>query len=358
VAVHPAPKTSSDPALSTAEPTFALRASQPFYDLLASRGLLPGWLVESIMRSDPDDRIALKTALQMLDDAVAMTGDPELGLHAALRVALDAPLLEYVTSSCATIRESLETFARYVMLVNDALDVRLACDGERATLEFRCPVPMSRAAVDFGIASMHLARVRREPAHLARDAEEICFEHPEPESIELYRKVFGASRLRFGAPLNGVVFPAAWLDLPLDGADPRLHELLLRTVEDQMTDLSSRQRLTQRVRALLRDGIAQGDSTAERIADRLRISRRTLSRRLEQEGTSFKTLLDQTRCSLSLRYLLADRLTVTEIATRLGFSEPASFYKAFRRWFGTTPTQYLHRIALDFAPARRSSVDG
>jgi AraC-like DNA-binding protein len=352
VTVRPAPRSSSDPALAVEEPTFAIRASQPFYELLAGRGLLSGWLAESYKRGDPDDRMPLRTALQMLDDAVAMSGDPDLGLHAALRVALDAPLLTYVMASCPTIRASFEMFARYVRLVNDALEVRLECSGDRAMLCFLSTVEMSRAAVDFGIASLHLARMRREPAGLDRSAEEICFSYAEPASTELYRKVFGAAQLRFDAPNSGIVFPSAWLDLPMSNPDPKLHELLLRTAEEQLSALPSRQRLGQRVRALLLEGIAHGDSKAERIADRLGMSRRTLSRRLEQEGTSFKTLLDEMRCSLTLRYLLADQLAAAEIATRLGFSEPASFYKAFRRWFGTTPTQYLHRRALPEAAPR------
>ncbi len=342
MAVRPVSR-SSAPAHAAAEPTFRLRTGHSFFQILASQGVLPDWLVESYAQADPDDRIALRTALRMLDDAVAMAGDPDLGLHAALWMAPETPLLEYVTSSCATVRESLETFARYVMLVNDALDVRLERVGDRAALEFRSSVPMSRAAVDFGIASVHLARVRREPASLDRQLEEIWFVHEEPAKRDVYREVFGASRLRFGAPVNCLVFPASWLEVPLQSADPKLHELLVRTVEEQVTDLASRQGLSQRVRALLFDGVPRGDSSAESTAGRLGISRRTLSRRLEQEGTTFKILLDQTRCSLTLRYLLADRLHVAEIAAKLGFAEPASFYKAFRRWFGTTPGEYLHR---------------
>jgi AraC-like DNA-binding protein len=342
VAVRPVPRSSAS-AHAVAEPTVRLRAGQSFFQLLSSQGLLPDWLVASYAQADPDDRIALRTALQMLDDAVAMTGDPDLGLHGALWMSLDAPLLEYVTSSCATVRESLETFARYVMLVNDAVDVRLERAGERASLEFRSSMPMSRAAIDFGIASVHLARVRREPASLDREAEEVWFGYPEPVKRDVYREVFGPARLRFDAPLNCLVFPASWLELPLESADPKLHELLVRTVEEQVTDLASRQGLSQRVRALLRDRVPCGDSSAESIASRLGISRRTLSRRLEQEGMTFKILLDQTRCSLTLRYLLADRMHVGEIAAKLGFAEPASFYKAFRRWFGTTPSEYLHR---------------
>ena len=140
---------------------------------MASRDLLPAWFVESFTSTHPEDRIQLATVLQLLDDAVAMSGDPDLGLHAALRAEIDTPLLEYVTASCSTIRESLETFARYVMLVNDAIQVKIVCDETTVRVEFQSSVPMNRAAVDFGIASFHRLRLRWEPADLDRAAEEL-----------------------------------------------------------------------------------------------------------------------------------------------------------------------------------------
>jgi AraC-like DNA-binding protein len=343
VATRPSPRPSLAPP-PTAEPTFAVRACLPFFQLLVQRGLLPPSFLESFEKTRPDDRIALRAALGMLENGVALSGDPDLGLHAALNLRIDTPLLEYVSVSCSTMREALETFGRYVMLVNDALDVRLECTGSRAQLEFRSRVPLGRAAVDFQMASFHLARLRWEPTHLDRRQEELCFPHPKPADTQVYRRVFGAAELRFAAPFAGLVFPAHWLDRPMFSADETLHALLVRTVEEQVTDLPSRLALTQRVRALLREAVARGDGSAEYVARHLHMSRRTLSRRLEQEGTSFKLLLDQTRCGFAMRYLRFEQLPVNEVAVRLGYSETASFYKAFRRWFGTTPGRYLQRL--------------
>ena len=329
-----------------------MSVARPFAEVLASRNLLPRWLVESWVQTPPDDRIALETALQLLDDAVASSGDPDLGLHAALKAEVENPLLEYAAASCSTIRESLQTFASFVSLVNDAIQLSFEVNESTARLEFTSRVPIGRAAIDFHMAGLHLLRLRREP-NLDRQHEEIFFTHAEPVNTDTYRKVFGDARLHFGAPFNGVVLPSARLDLPMGAADPKLHELLLHTIEERVTAHASRQGLTQRVRALLRGGIASADWSAERIADRLRMSRRTLSRRLAQEGSSFKALVDQTRCGLTVRYLLSDRLAIDEIAQRLGFWETASFYKAFRRWFGTTPA----RVSCVVAPPSQRTVE-
>jgi AraC-like DNA-binding protein len=325
-----------------AEPTLAARTLLPFVEVLVDRSLIPDWLSRSLIASHPDARMPLSTALTMLDNALAISGDPDLGLHAALRGTFDTPLLEYAAVSSSTVREAQETFARYIKMVNDGFEVRLSVESGIATLEFRDQAKMPRAAIDFAIAAFHLARLHWEPGDACSQTQ-ICFGFGEPTDVRTYEKVFAPASVRFGQPFHGLRFPAERLDLPMIRADAKLHDLLLRSVEDRLAELPSRLPLSQRVRKLLRESDRYARASAKTIADRLQISPRTLSRRLEEEGTSFKALLDETRCGLALRYLLADHLSVTQTAQRLGFSEPASFYKAFRRWFGKTPSQYVHQ---------------
>jgi len=83
-----------------------------------------------------------------------------------------------------------------------------------------------------------------------------------------------------------------------------------------------------------------GSPSADHIAARLHMSRRTLARRLEQEGTTFKALLDELRRDLAMRWLVTEDLGVAELGHRLGFCEPAAFHRAFKRWSGKTPGQY------------------
>jgi AraC-like DNA-binding protein len=188
------------------------------------------------------------------------------------------------------------------------------------------------------------------------DATQICFRFPKPPDVRAYKRVFGPSCLLFGAPLHGLRFPAQRLEAPMIRADEKLHKMLLRSVEGQLAELPSRRTLSQRVRQMLREDPPRSWGGAKIIADRLHISPRTLARCLEEEGTTFKALLDETRCGLALRYLLADHLSATEIAQRLGFSEPASFYRAFRRWFGKTPSEYIHRQRQPSVPVGASPI--
>ena len=80
-----------------------------------------------------------------------------------------------------------------------------------------------------------------------------------------------------------------------------------------------------------------GEARIERVASDLGLSRQTLYRRLKDEGVTFEDLLDKLRHRLALRYLREDRMSVKAASYRLGFSEPAAFSRAFKRWTGSSP---------------------
>lgn len=83
-----------------------------------------------------------------------------------------------------------------------------------------------------------------------------------------------------------------------------------------------------------------GEAGIDRVARQLGMSRQTLYRRLKEEGTTFEELLDAKRRQLAIRYLALDRISVKTAAYRLGFSDPAAFSRAFKRWTGSSPSQF------------------
>lgn len=94
--------------------------------------------------------------------------------------------------------------------------------------------------------------------------------------------------------------------------------------------------MTDRVRTTLLDAI-RGHFYLSDIATTLELSTRTLQRQLKDEGTTFRALLQDTRKKLALQYLQRTRLNSTELAFLLGFGQPTSFFRAFRRWTGASP---------------------
>ncbi|MFN5153087.1 MAG: helix-turn-helix domain-containing protein [Gemmatimonadota bacterium] len=107
----------------------------------------------------------------------------------------------------------------------------------------------------------------------------------------------------------------------------------------RLAELGTTTRMDQRVRAALLEALPSGLVTMDAVASKLAVSRRTLQRRLANEGTSFVDLVRATRESLARHYLQRTDLPVSEIAFLLGFSEPRSFYRAFREWTGRSPDQ-------------------
>jgi AraC-like DNA-binding protein len=127
--------------------------------------------------------------------------------------------------------------------------------------------------------------------------------------------------------------------------------------EERLAELPEAAATTQRVRVLASRELSGGEPTAEHVASLLHMSRRTLARRLEQEGTSFRSIMDDLRRGLAERYLALDDLGMSEIAVLLGFSDPAAFHRAFRRWCGQSPSEYRreHRLAAADRGAREQS---
>ena len=92
------------------------------------------------------------------------------------------------------------------------------------------------------------------------------------------------------------------------------------------------------VEAVVEPLLAEGDANIDRVARDIGLSRQTLYRRLKAEGVTFEQLLDELRHRLALKLLRDQQMPVKQAAWRLGFSDPAAFSRAFKRWTGTAPS--------------------
>jgi AraC-like DNA-binding protein len=143
----------------------------------------------------------------------------------------------------------------------------------------------------------------------------------------------------FGAPTDTLVFRLEDMQRPL----PTANHQLARANEQVIDDYLKRLDLTDvagRVRARLLETLSSGEVDEERMAQFLNLSRRTLQRRLAEEDTSFKEVVDETRRDVALRYVGNPQVPIKEVSYLLGFSEPSNFTRAFRRWTGKSPSDY------------------
>jgi len=156
-----------------------------------------------------------------------------------------------------------------------------------------------------------------------------------PPREPAYRQFLGVEITR--GKRHRVVFSLADARRPFLTSNDALWSAFEPELRTRLAQLDAAVTLTQRVRAVLLEALPSGQLAMELVARKLAISKRTLQRHLEAEGTTYMHLLQQTRESLARHYLHRTSLPATEIAFLLGFEEPNSFYRAFRGWTGSTP---------------------
>ena len=299
----------------------------PVVEALCGMGVDPG-------DPGPDAIISGERADRLLDEAAARLGDPALGLTLAQRLPIGAlGLLDYALCTSATLRDALQRVARHYGVVTQRVTLRLVDEGPRFTLVFeRAPgLGHSRHWLELSVAIL-AARVRQTVGR-AVAFRRVSFAHEAPPQTSAHDALFGC-RVEFASDRDRLGFDSSLLDASLRTASASLASLLdvkLRELQPAEPDVFL-ERARRAVVALMDERDVQLDS----LASRLHLSRRTLQRELGRRASSHKALVDDVRRERAL-VLLGQALTVTEAAERLGYSEASAFFRAYRRWTGTSP---------------------
>ncbi len=341
---RPAPRTdppqAPDAVPIAGQPCYSARLATPFVTVLRDSGRIPEATLKWFEGLDPEERIHVCAVHTMLEAAVKLTDDELLGVKAVRHTSIgDVGLFDFVLRSASTLRTALASAGRYTRLLNDTLTITLDVQGDRAIVRFDNSVVLPRAAEDFQTCSLIVTHSPSWPEGVLEDMD-VWFQHGAPASLDAYRALLGPVRLHFNAPMAGFGFPARLLDEPLRSSDEKLHLVLRRYADSTLAARPQRESVTEKVRRYLVEQLPSGTISLEQAARTLRMSSRTLGRRLSDEGTTFKNLVDETRRAIALRYVAAHDLGLSEVALLSGFTEAPSFYRAFRRWTGMTPTKY------------------
>lgn len=311
----------------------ALRASGADPDKVLVRvGLPPGGL--------PAGRFPHAAQTQFWKAAAEECAEEHVGLHLAGHLpAFHGLLLEYLFLSSETFGEGLRHALRYVRLLSDTLNARLEVEGERAVLSLGQDASINRHFPEMLAGAV----IRLFDALTEGDfkACEVQLMHTEGAAAERYLAVYGCPA-RLGAERYALVFDAAVLDKPSRHAAPellRMHESLARRQLAEVERLD----LVRKVRELIGELLVDGGATLEQVAARLNMPARRLRERLAMAGVRFNDLVTDYRCRLAKELLLKTDERIEVIVERTGFSEPSTFYRAFKRWVGETPVEFRRR---------------
>ena len=287
--------------------------------------------------ADPDARIERSAAMELC--ALQADAIPDIGLRAAALTEAQDLVLEYAARSAPTLGDAAHCLIRYSRVMDDAADMSLDADGERAAWRFRLKGGLTQppAANDFVLATA-IAFSRRNVAAYEPPLE-VQFVHDEPGYAAEYERVFEAP-VRFGAECNAIVIRRGRLFAPMLRANPDIARAFEVHAERIIERLEKSEGLIGMVRRQLLDQLPRGSISMPAIAESQRMAVATLRRRLRDEGTTFESVLEDVRRSLATEYLKDPELNLTEVAFLLGYGNVTSFTRAFQRWTGTTPAFY------------------
>jgi AraC-like DNA-binding protein len=293
--------------------------------------------------SDPDSRFPTERVSLLWQLAVARSGDPAIGLaNSNIAKPASFDVVAYTMMSSPHLLGILERVSRYVAILSDAASLAVTEDdeGHRMTLELFGGQPVPRQRFEFDLMTF-LAFCRWVTN---RDLRPLALElrFPPPADLRPYENAFRCP-LRFNSSANALLFARADVLSPLPTAHPLLAKVHDRIAGEHLQRLDLAQ-VSSRARAAIIRRLPDGEPRRAEIASTLEMSERTLQRRLEAEGTSFQRLLDDTRCELARQYLGQTDVSLADATYLLGFRDQSSFFRACKRWFGTSPRHYRIRL--------------
>jgi len=296
--------------------------------------------IDGAALEDRDNRLPAETFARFWNLIGARCPDRPLALDwiATFKIT-DAGLMGYLISHLRTVREAAETMVRFGRLVNEAAAPALA----------EAPVT---SRIRYGLAPVFLATQHAPEAMMVSlvaflrsvagqdfTPTAIRFPYPATPRTPPLQKFFGTT-VHHDAGEVSAEFPTEILDRALPGADPVLAAYLRRQVKEVVQKIDAPNAVSQECARRIAERLGAGEPSQAFIAKQMGMSERTLQRRLQTEGTSFNELLEQARRTIACSYLADRKLAAYEVSFLLGYSEPATFFRAFKRWTGKTPLEY------------------
>lgn len=290
----------------------------------------------------PDIRVEAVRVVEALELAAARSGCETIGLRMAeSRRLSDFGALSLLITHQPTLREVLETLARYRTLLNETLAITVETTDR--TVVVREDLLISRAGgarQSYELAIGVMVRVFRALLGPRWRPLSVNFTHAAPSDLSVHRRMFG-EEVRFGSDFNGVICDEADLDRRNPAADPAL-AAYARGFVDALPN-ATRRALADEVRKAVQLLLPTGSATLPRVAESIGASPRTLQRRLERQGVDFRQLVDEVRADLALRFVAEESCSLTRVSQLLGYSQSGAFTRWFKARFGLAPSAWRRR---------------
>jgi AraC-like DNA-binding protein len=327
-------------------PQHPAKSLEPPLEVLGHMGIsrrmcLKGTGIMLSQLDQPQSRVTFQQELAFYRNALQLTGDPMIGLK--LGEPFIPPrygLFGYALLSASTLRRAMKLAVNFGQLTFSFFSFEFGESGNQSYFSMQDPPPIERELLDVyldrdmsaavvGFGEVLGRRLPLDRVHLAHDG------HGRQQA---YRDYFSCD-IEFSAYPSKLLFGSDLLDELLPQRDPDTSHYFRQQCQMLIAKLKHQSFFADDVRMLLLARPGQFPDI-NHIAEKLHVSVRTLRRRLNTEGSSFRELLDEVRFQLAREYLLETRLHLAEISDLLGYTEPANFSHAFKRWSGQSPRSF------------------
>lgn len=305
--------------------------------------LLLDYGLDTIRLAEPQGRLSIPRYMRLGHAAIQLTGDPALGLQMGRHARLDHFGLAGVTAAQApTVREAARTLTRFELLYarNCRGQSSFHEDAQGGWMRFYSISPYNaynRFVVDSILAGWHsqLSSLCQQ----SLSVEKVQIEFPPPPYADRYSELFGCP-VEFNAELNQLRLSHSALAQKGLHHSPHTWRELLNLCERELEQLTRTHSLQERISLILGPLLHGREPDLQAIARQLQLPTWTLRRKLAEEGTQFRTILNETRRDLAMAYIRDTELSFGEIAYLLGFSSAEAFQRAFKRWSRQTPGEF------------------
>ena len=291
---------------------------------------------------DPLGRYPFEAVNNLWALASEVIDDPCFGLKVAtFWHPTSYSALGYSWLASNSLEDAFMRSSRYARIVNtsaiDIMEYRTTTDSYCIIIHNdRLKPPPVAPAVEYSVAMiLVMCRAAYGPG---LDPLRVSFQHKRPENADCFTDFFDAP-VGFSQANNAVWLDPEVVTTPLATANPELVRISDQVVTDYLAHLD-RSDLSMQVQSKLIERLPSGQVNEEMIASAINVSQRSLQRKLKEQGVSFTQLLEDTRRDLGLQYVRDPQRSFNEIAFLLGFAEPGNFTRAFKRWYGKSPSQY------------------
>lgn len=276
----------------------------------------------------------------LIRHACEIVDDITFGARSALSWRHATTLVSYISKYSKDVRAAVENTSRFYDIVSVGIGWSLRVSGNSASIDVFITDPGQakyHRHIEF-LVFLILGRIRVITGTLFHPIE-IRFAHQVKRSARMFQKVAGCPVV-FGAESIEIVLPLPALDIPIPTYDLRLREHLTGYGERLLREHSHHDpSLRSRVEGLITSSLPGRMLGADEVSASLGMSPRTFARRLQEEGVTYRRIVDDLRCDLAKTFL-KDDMALAEIAFTLAYADQAAFSTAFKRWTGVTPRDF------------------